>query len=182
MVGAGQDILFVQGGGAGTHDKWDDKLVASLRQKLSGGYIIRYPRMPTENDPSFATWSTTLEQEIASLSDGAILVGHSIGGTILIHTLAERLYLLKGIAAICLVAAPFIGDGGWHSDDIRPGPGWPAPLADVAVYLYHGDADDIVPIKHLDLYGEALPKAQLRCLDGRDHQLNNDLSEIAQDI
>lgn len=182
MDGVVRDILFVQGGGAGTHDEWDGKLVANLRQKLSGGYSIHYPRMPKENDPSFTIWSTTLEQEIASISAGAILVGHSIGGTILIHTLAERLYLLKGIAAVCLIAAPFVGDGGWHSDDISPGPDWSAPIADVSTYLYHGDADDTVPIKHLDLYSEALPKARLRCLHGRDHQLNNDLSEVARDI
>jgi hypothetical protein len=31
MTGTRQ-ILFIQGGGAGTHDEWDNKLVESLRQ------------------------------------------------------------------------------------------------------------------------------------------------------
>jgi predicted alpha/beta hydrolase family esterase len=44
-----KQILFIQGGGAGAHDEWDNKLVAS-----------------------------------------AILIGHSVGGTILIHALAEQ--------------------------------------------------------------------------------------------
>jgi hypothetical protein len=38
-----QQILFIQGGGAGAHDEWDDKLVESLRRELGTGYEIRYP-------------------------------------------------------------------------------------------------------------------------------------------
>jgi hypothetical protein len=41
-----QQILFIQGGGAGVHDEWDDKLVDSLWRELGG---TRPPRrcMPT---------------------------------------------------------------------------------------------------------------------------------------
>jgi predicted alpha/beta hydrolase family esterase len=76
-----RQLLFVQGGGAGTHDEWDNALVDSLTRELGPGYEIRYPRMPDEGDPSYATWKPTLESEIAALDDGAIIVGHSIGGT-----------------------------------------------------------------------------------------------------
>lgn len=47
-----QDILFIQGGGAGTYDEWDNKLVDSLRRELGEGFEVRYPRMPDEDDPS----------------------------------------------------------------------------------------------------------------------------------
>lgn len=43
-----QQILFIQGGGAGVHDEWDDKLVDSLRRELGDGPGVRYPRMPGE--------------------------------------------------------------------------------------------------------------------------------------
>ena len=43
MVRARQ-ILFIQGGGAGAHDEWDDKLVKSLRRELGSGYEVRCPR------------------------------------------------------------------------------------------------------------------------------------------
>ena len=46
-----KQLLFVQGGGKGTHDAWDNKLVASLEQALGPDYAIRYPRMPDEGDP-----------------------------------------------------------------------------------------------------------------------------------
>ena len=84
-----RQLLFIQGGGAGVHDEWDDKLVESLRRELGPDYEIRYPRMPNEDDPRYAAWKTAIERELAALDDGAILVGHSIGATILVNALAE---------------------------------------------------------------------------------------------
>jgi len=59
MTGTRQ-ILFIQGGGAGTHDEWDNKLVESLWRELGDGHEVRYPRMPDEGDPSHATWSPAI--------------------------------------------------------------------------------------------------------------------------
>jgi hypothetical protein len=50
------------------------------------------------------------------------------------------------------------------------------------VFLYHGREDEIVPCSHLELYAQALPQAIVRALDGRNHQLNDDLTEVADDI
>ena len=175
-------VLFIQGGGEGAHDEWDNKLVANLQHALGPDYDVRYPRMPNEHDPSFRAWSAALEREIARLDDGAILVGHSIGGTILIHALAAQPDLLRNVAAIHLIAAPFVGDGGWPSDDIVPRRDWAAPLAGATVYLYQGDADETTPMTHVDLYAKAMPQAHVQRLKDRDHQLNNDLAEVAADI
>ena len=176
-------VLFVQGGGAGAHDQWDDKLVASLKGALGREFGVRYPRMPDEDDPRFGAWSAVLEREIVGLDADALLVGHSVGGTILIHMLAEHPELLDRIAGVYLIAAPFVGDGGWPSDDIETTPDLGAKLPkDVAVFLYQGDADETVPVAHLDLYARAIPRARVCVLPGRDHQLNNDLSEVARDI
>src|SRR5262249_3779588 len=62
-----RQLLFVQGGGAGAHDEWDDKLVDSLKRELGPNVEIRYPRMPSEDDPSYAAWSAALWKEVASL-------------------------------------------------------------------------------------------------------------------
>jgi pimeloyl-ACP methyl ester carboxylesterase len=177
-----RQVLFVQGGGARVHDEWDDKLVDSLRRELGPSYEVRYPRMPNEADPSYATWKAVLQKEFASLSDGAIVVGHSIGGTIMINALAEHPPERK-LGAIFLVAAPFVGDGGWQPDDWQPqreiGDKLPGG---VPIYVYHGLADDTAPPSHADVYAQAIPQAHLRRLPGRDHQLNNDLREIAAAI
>jgi len=175
-------ILFVQGGGEGTHDQWDNKLVDSLGNELGPDYDIRYPLMPNEADPRYPTWKAALERELADLDEGAILIGHSIGGTILINVLAERA-CEPALGAIVLIAAPFAGQDGWTSEDIKPQPDLGARLpVGVPVFLYHGTTDGIVPAEHIDLYAKAIPGAHARRLDGRDHQLNNTLSEVAADI
>jgi predicted alpha/beta hydrolase family esterase len=175
-------LLFVQGGGAGTHDEWDDKLVESLRRELGPNFEIRYPRMPNEDDPSYAPWKATLEREFASLDDDAILVGHSIGGTILVNALAQS-RPAREFGAIFLIAAPFVGEGGWPSEDMNPPSDLGARLPrDVPVFIYHGLDDATAPPSHADLYARAIPQALVRRLPDRDHQLNDDLSEIAATI
>jgi pimeloyl-ACP methyl ester carboxylesterase len=177
-----KQVLFIQGGGAGTHDEWDDKLVASLREELGPGYDVRYPRMPNEADPSYALWKATLAEEIAGLDDGAIVIGHSIGGTILINALAEAPPQRK-LAGIFLLAAPFVGAGGWPSDDIRPPADLGARLPPrTPIHLYHGSADDTAPLAHVDLYARAIRGASVHRLPGRNHQLNDDLAEVAVDV
>src|SRR5919108_6411187 len=104
-------VLFVQGGGEGTHDEWDNKLVGNLEEQLGPDYEIRYPRMPNEADPSYARWKTALRKELAKLRQGAILVGHSVGGSVLISVLAEE-PRHRAPRAIFLIAAPFVGKGG----------------------------------------------------------------------
>ena len=176
------DVLFVQGGGSGVHDEWDIRLVESLRRELGPRWEVRYPRMPNEADPQVATWRPSLERELASLRDGAVVVGHSVGGTMLIHVLAESAPRVV-LDAIVLVAAPFVGPGGWDSDEIEPRADLAARLpAGVPVFLYHGEDDAVAPVAHLELYARAIPRARVRRLAGRDHQLNDDLSEVASDL
>jgi pimeloyl-ACP methyl ester carboxylesterase len=175
-------VLFIQGGGAGTHDEWDNKLVDSLRRELGDAHDIRYPLMPDEDDPSYARWASAIRHEMSALDDGAIVVGHSVGATIMIHALAEQPPQQR-LGAIVLIAAPYVGEGGWPSDEfeMRSDLGATLPYR-VPVHLFHGLQDDTVPLLHADLYSTAIPQAHVHRLPGRDHQLNNDLSEIANAI
>jgi predicted alpha/beta hydrolase family esterase len=175
-----QQILFIQGGGAGAHDEWDDKLVNSLSRELGEGYEVRYPCMPDEDDPSYARWSPAIRREMADLEDGAVVVGHSVGGTILVRTLAEQ-PPVRGLAAIVLIAAPFVGRGGWPGDEFElPGDLGTRLPHDARVHVFHGLADETALPEHADLYARVIPQAQVHRLPGRDHQLNNDLSEVAR--
>jgi len=177
-----KQVLFIQGGGNGVHDKWDNNLVDSLRRELGPAYEVRYPRMPKEADPSYTTWKAALAEEIAELDDGAILIGHSVGGTILINALAESPPKRK-LAGVFLIAAPFVGPGGWPSGDIKPAASLGALLPPkTAIHLYHGSKDDTVPCAHVDLYERAIPGAFVHRLRGRNHQLNDNLAEVAAGV
>jgi len=125
---ATRPVLFIQGGGAGAHDQWDNKLVASLSGALGKGWRVRYPRLPGEADPSYAGWAPAIRAEILAsreamkrdtrLLTGSPLprgdkplavVGHSLGGTILAAALAEEPPTVP-LTAIVLVSAPFEGN------------------------------------------------------------------------
>ncbi|MEO5808091.1 alpha/beta fold hydrolase [Devosia sp.] len=175
-------ILFVQGGGSGAHDAWDNHLVDDLQRRLGPDFAIRYPRLPQEDDPDFARWSAALADELASLEDDAIIVAHSIGATILINAIAKSPPAVR-LGGIFLLAAPFIGPGGWPSGDVKPDPklGDATPKG-VPIFFYHGSSDDTASPEHAELYARAVPQAVVRRLAGRDHQLNNDLTEVAADI
>lgn len=177
-----KQVLFIQGAGEGAH-KDDAKLAESLRNKLGENYRVRYPAMPNEEDADYETWKRVILQEVKNMGGGAILVGHSIGASVLIRMFADR-GPKPAIAGMFLIAGPF-----WHDDAFWR---WnEAALSDdaaknyprdVPLFLYHGGNDEFVPVSHLDMYASALPQGIVRRLPGRNHQLNDDMTEVARDI
>jgi predicted alpha/beta hydrolase family esterase len=177
-----RQLLFVQGGGKGAHDEWDSQLVASLERALGQGYEIRYPRMPHESDPKYERWESALDAELGALRDDAIVVAHSLGATVLLKLLSEQ-PARRSFGAIFLIAAPFVGEGGWAADELQLPPKLGARLPKgVPIDFYQGLADQIAPPAHVELYARAVPQARVHRLSGRDHQLNGDLSEVASAI
>jgi predicted alpha/beta hydrolase family esterase len=179
-----KQLLFIQGAGKGAYAE-DEKLVASLRRLLGSPYEVHYPAMQDEDDADYETWARQVNDELTLLNGAVILVGHSVGASILLKFLAER-ELKKTIAGIFVVAAPYWGGNkGWTYDGyetlVLPKK-TATDLADVPVFFYHSSDDEIVPFAHLTLYANKFPGATVRALNGRGHQLNNDLSEVANDI
>jgi predicted alpha/beta hydrolase family esterase len=119
---------------------------------------------------------------LASLDGKLILAGHSAGGAVLLTYLLKR-HLDKPIAGIFLIAIPFWGPedeaGGQYT--LREGFASRLPQG-VPVFLYHSRDDEWVPFAHLAKFATQIPQATVREFDGRGHQFNNDLSEVAADI
>jgi predicted alpha/beta hydrolase family esterase len=176
--------LFIQGAGEGAHAT-DKKLVASLRQLLGPAYDIHYPVMPHEDDADYETWKVQIASELAPMHDPVLLLGHSVGASMLLKFLSE-IAVERTIAGIFLIATPFWGGAGWRYDGftrLALPEGFAAALPEGApIFLYHCRDDEIVPFAHLGLYAQRMPQATIRELDGRGHQLKNDLSEVAEDI
>jgi predicted alpha/beta hydrolase family esterase len=175
-------VLFIQGAGAGTHDEWDVRLVASLRRELGREWEVHDPRMLDEDDARYATWGPAIGRDVAGLGDGAVVVGHSVGGTLLVHTIAQQ-PPDRPLGAIVLLAAPFVGEGGWPADELEATSDLGARLpAGVEVHVFHGLEDETAPPSHADLYAVAIPQARVYRLPGKNHQLDDDLSEVASVI
>jgi predicted alpha/beta hydrolase family esterase len=139
--------------------------------------------MPDEDAPDYRPWARTIEREAAAMGDGAILVGHSLGASVLAKWLTER-KPDQSLDSVFLIAGPFWGGDEswqWQEPELPKHTGARLPKG-MPVYLYHGVEDEIVPFAHLALYAALLPQAIARPLAGRNHQLNDDLSEVANDI
>lgn len=174
-------LIFIQGAGEGAHAE-DAKLVASLRRELGRGYSVRYPEVADEGSPDFEAWKRALDYDVEAAGEGVIVVAHSAGAAMTVMWLAEQRKAAP-IGGLFLIAAPFMGEGGWKSDaPVDAGALGAAVPEDVPIHFYHGTRDEIVPFAHLGLYGKAVPRAILHRLAGRDHQLNCNLSEVARDI
>ena len=103
-------VLFVHGGGEGAHEA-DEKLAASLRDALGGGYDVRSPKMPNEGSPEVEAWKDRISEELAAMDGEVVLVGHSVGAFVLLKYLSEE-EPEKPVAGLLLVAAPYVGTGG----------------------------------------------------------------------
>jgi len=174
-------VLFIQGGGEGAYEA-DKKLVAYLEKALRKNYEIIYPKMPDENDPDYKIFKATIEGEIEKINHDLLLIGHSLGGCFLLKYSTEK-RMSKNILGLFLIATPFWGEGGWQYEGFTIDNKLAAEKTKkIQTFFYHSTNDEIVPFSHLQLYKEKFPHAKMRKISGRGHQLQNDLSEVVDDI
>lgn len=173
-------ILFIHGGGAGAHEA-DAKLAASLQTALGSEYDVQNPQMPNEDSPEYTTWKKEIAKALGAMKGTVILVGHSLGASMLLKYLSEA--KIDSLAGVFLIAAPYWGTEDWQVEEYALSNGFAAELPTAStIYFYHSRDDEWVPFAHMALYAEQIPQAVFREFDGRGHQFNDDLSEVAADI
>lgn len=176
-----KQVLFIQGGGDDGYES-DAKLAGSLKAALGSDYEVAYPRLVSdESAPDFG-WPGQIGKEINDIEGDLILVGHSLGASLMLKYLSET-KTRKKISGIFLLAAPWwSGDAEWViglklQDDFAG-----KLPAGVPIFLYHCTDDDEVPFEHLSLYAGKLPRASVHEIEQGGHQFNNDLEFVAKDI
>ncbi len=111
-----------------------------------------------------------------------ILVGHSLGASVLLKYLSEE-QVERPVAGVFLLATPFWNSEDWEVEEYALGEDFASKIpTGVPMFLYHSRDDEVVPFAHLTLYARRLPQASIRKSDGRGHQFGDDLSELAGDI
>ena len=138
--------------------------------------------MPSLEDPHYEAWSERLGQALSELDEPPIVVGHSLGGSVVLKHLAET-EPEEPLAGLLLVATPFWGQSDWEKEWALP-ENWPG--TDTALprtFLFHSHDDEEIPFAHLEIYSKRLPGAEVHPLDGTGHLLDRgDLSEIVETI
>lgn len=175
-------VLFIQGGGTGAYDA--DRLLAdSLERALGANWEVHYPQIPAEENCPYPSWSAEIDARLASMKGPVALVGHSIGGSVLLKYLCDRPSPSR-ITGLSVIAAPYWGaDPSWRWDEMTlPADATVRLAGDWPLVFHHSRDGEIVPFSHLALYAARLPRAMVREYDGRGHQFGDDLADIAADI
>lgn len=174
-------VLFIHGGGDDGYTA-DALLADSLQAALGPAYHVRYPKMPDEPEPDFG-WGRRIGEEITAIDGPVILVGHSLGSSMVLKYLSENPVQTE-IAGLHLIAAPFWGgDEDWQHPPIHLPEDFAASLPPgLPTFLYHCRDDEEVDFSHLGMYAKKLPHATVREILTGGHQLGNDLTLVAQDI
>ncbi|GAB3497600.1 alpha/beta fold hydrolase [Spirosoma knui] len=181
MSSSSKHILFIQGGGSENDYEADAALVDSLRMILGETYAIHYPRLSNEPVPDLGRIKQ-IDKAVSLLEEEPVLVGHSFGASMLLKWVSET-EVKKKIAGLFLIATPFwSGDEDWK-EGFKLQENFADRLPeDVPVFFYHCRDDEEVPFAHLAIYRQKLPWAIFRELASGGHQLNNDLTIVANDI
>lgn len=174
-------ILFIHGGGDDGYGA-DSKLADSLRKNLGEGFVVAFPHMPEPGWDSTEVWPMKIHEAVA-VHHPTFLVGHSFGASNVLQYLVQY-GTPRSLQGVFLIAPPFWGsDANWDIKEYALPPRFADKVShETPIFLYHCRDDEVVDVVHLDRYAEALPWATIRKLARGGHQMDNDLSVVAQDI
>lgn len=178
-----KQILFAHSGGAqGSPGKGSYDFVKWLQKSLGTGYEIAYPIIEDPEAPTYNMWKTVFDEEFSALYGKIILIGHSLGGSLLLKYLSENESDIR-IDGLLLVAAPYWGKYGWDMEEFILRKDFSKFLPPIAsVHLFHCTNDPVIPFEHLKLYQGNLANAvahELRC---NSHAFADGLPELVATI
>lgn len=176
-----KQVLLVHSAGSQGPREGSGHLHAHLQEALGKAYRVLYPKMPSPENPDYPPWKGRLEKLFAGLDDGVIVVGHSLGGSVLLKYLSEGGSHPR-IAGLFLAATPFWGAPHWEYEGFVLARGFAGRLPVTPVFLYHSRDDDVVPFSHLARYARRLPGAELRRPRGSGHLFRDGVPGLAEDI
>lgn len=157
--------------------RWRDR----MHEVLGAGYEVFNPEMPNWMNAKYELWKIWFEKMLEYVHDGAIYVGHSLGGIFLAKYFAEKPMRIPG--AIFLVSAPFAqrGEKGM-ADFILPDDLSKLVALGPKVHLYHSEDDPIVSFEDFEKYKKLLPTASARAFKKGGHFITTDFPELVAEL
>jgi hypothetical protein len=84
-------ILFAHSGGEqGSAGQGSFDLVAYLEKELGNEFEIHYPIIDDPEAPTYEMWKMLFAKEFKTIVQPTILIGHSLGGSMLLKYISEE--------------------------------------------------------------------------------------------
>ncbi|XID91960.1 alpha/beta fold hydrolase [Paenibacillaceae bacterium WGS1546] len=177
-----KQVLALHGAGTQGRHQGSGDLIENLRTALGTEYHFASPGMPRPEDPDYRSWRDKLLGELDMLRGDLLLVGHSLGGSVLLKVLSEHAVVPR-VSGLFVVAAPYWGaDEHWQAKEYELRGDFASRLANIPIYLYHSRDDEVVPFEHLGRYAKAVPDATVRDLDRFGHAYREPCEPLLRDI
>ncbi|GEL75936.1 alpha/beta hydrolase [Tenuibacillus multivorans] len=176
-------VLFIHSAGPQEKEQGSSKLSAYLESELRDKYQFVIPKMPNPENPEYVLWKNKLNKELNMINGELVLIGHSLGGSVLLKYLSEESFN-RSLSGLFIIAAPYWGlEDDWKSKDFTLQNNFEKKLPEIPnLFLYHSRNEDIVPFTHHKKYADKFPQANLRELEGKQHLFHYGLPVLVSDI
>jgi predicted alpha/beta hydrolase family esterase len=178
----GKKILFLHSAGHQHDEEGSAMLLKYIKENLSADFQIIAPVMPHPEEPNYESWKNALKEIFKIMDDDMILIGHSLGGSVLLKFLSEE-RPTQTVRTLHLIAVPFWGLEDWEVDEFRLREDFAERLPSVsAIYIYHSKDDQIVSTQHAEKYAAELRGADYQELNGYGHVFWKGLPALIRDV
>jgi len=149
-----------------------------LQQKLGNDYLVLLPTMPNATNARYDEWKTWFDHLTSIMTDGCVLVGHSLGAIFLAKYLSENTFPVN-IKATILIAAPYDDETIEDLTDFKIKK-LSDQLTDQAgrIVFFAGADDPVVSVSDMHKYQRSLPSAEFKLLPAPDHFVRVEFPEL----
>ncbi|WP_257958956.1 alpha/beta fold hydrolase [Bacillus sp. V3-13] len=177
-------MLFIHCAGPQGPQQGSQPLLAYLQAKLGEEYVFYKPKLSDPESPAYRDWKRLLDEQFKVLSgQQVIVVGHSLGASVLLKYLSENDPNIV-IEGLFLLATPYWGtDEDWQNVSYQLQANYSEHLPPIPnIYFYHSRIDPVVPYVHFEKYLQDLSGVNGRVLDGEEHYFEEGLPMLVEDL
>ena len=174
-------ILLLPGAGLSTVHQ--EKILAdTLKAALGEEFSIICPKMPDADNPSYENWVNVLIEHLKTTRGKIILVGHSLGGSVILKHFSMA-PVPSCIIGMVLLGVPFWKYQDWDVSEFVIADKFLPNFARLDnIYFYYSKDDEVIPFDHYGYYQELMPQSHKRLLSNVDHSYHNAIPNIIEDI
>ncbi len=177
-----QTVIYIHGAGAQRPGSESGLLLEKIKHELNDSSLFHAPSMPNPNSPDCQSWMEALDANVHKSAGPLILIGHSLGGSVILKYLSENIVETE-IQHVLLLAVPFWGSQGWNISSYHlKNENIDQLLNFNNINFFHCLDDKVVPASHLKEHLNLIPHAEGQIFKTGDHYFTDCIGKIKKQI